>query len=930
MKVTDPVVLSALSQQGFDKDCVEFTQDYGKRGKGQSPYAKSYQDMKSNKRFLVVSNLPMVDAYGQSHELKWIQKNGTIGCGNNIFHCTVDNLDTRLIVLSDQPDKKKNDEVLYHPQLFISNVEVKPISALPKLLEADPRNSNYSNNVLEWDYGVCKRRLRLIEGRILGSWVFTSRPLGDVRIKYNQTGKFSLKLGKFRANNDEELIPLSAFSNTNYPLYISDSSTFYPDEQTETTSCDGAASQSYNYGSGESWATIIAAAGNGGTSALSPGVIITSDNVSGKWGELRRGIVLFDTSALTGDATVSAAVFSLYGEDKYDYISIAPDINVYSSAPASNTIIVAGDYDSLGATAFCDTPISYASWSTEGYNDFTLNSTGIAAVSTTSITKLGVRNASYDVAEISPEWASYNNTAVLGYDTEQGAGYKPKLVVTYTAPQNYERTLTTAMGMSASISRNTTYGRSLTTAMGMSASLEKSSNSGTWLVVASQDSGSIKTRDGTTWTVCAHDDEDNTLQAAYLTQFENHLCALAYQNTGFRFSTNTDNYPSIVEAWTDKPKFPNLPSVFTAMFSGRDASGNPALYFLTPQGMYYLDVFTNFVSGPTEVTWETDDTSGKKGLYWKGDNYVAVGKGIYKVSNGEASPIGPDMDDGLPENLQGTITDMIGAGFWMVIALDGGAGKKSCILKRYITGTHWHPVYIGSLNTPIRALMWDSGTLYFGEGTNVKSLPFPNITENVTQISGHTYAASGDIIYPKFHSEFESMTKVAHKVRAVTRDCNENETITIYYRKDEDTAWTELGSFTTSPRPTALSFPSSGDEVGVSFENIQLKASLARGSTTTNSPKLESLILEYRVIPPILWGFSFNVMATSQGDRSGQDIVDALRTALETGTLMSFYPTGNKDDTEYFVEMAGMPGGEKGTEFGQEGIYQVTVQEVID
>ncbi len=513
---------------------------------------------------------------------------------------------------------------------------------------------------------------------------------------------------------------------------------------------------------------------------------------------------------------------------------------------------------------------------------------------------------------------------------------------------NYERSLSTAIGLSATLERSKSTVRSLSTAIGLSATLGRSGGTFTrsltapvglitsielarnlapWLCVASRDSGSVKTRDGTNWTTCAKDDSGVAIQSAWFAQFDNRLCVLEYENSGFGYSNVNDIFAN----WaTPKPNFPNLPQKFTDMFVGRNASDTPTLYFLTPKGMFYLDVFTNFVFNPTEVAWEEDDKSGKKGLYWKGDHYIAVNKGIYKISGGVVTLVGPDMDDGLPEDLQGTITDMIGVGFWLVIALDGGASKKSCILKRYITGNHWHPVYVGSLNTPIRALCWDSGTLYFGEGSNVKNLLFPSITDNVKQISDHTYYDGGELIYPYFHSEFEAMPKVAHRVWATTQDCTSSVNILIAYRKDEETAWTELGMFESSPRPTALPFPASGDSIGIQFERIQFKSVYARGDTTTDSPKLESLILEYRVIPPVLWGWDTRVVARTQGDQRGEDIIDALKTDIETGTLLSFYPSGDKSKTEYFVEVKGMPGNEAGTEFGQEGIYLLSLQEAID
>ena len=488
----------------------------------------------------------------------------------------------------------------------------------------------------------------------------------------------------------------------------------------------------------------------------------------------------------------------------------------------------------------------------------------------------------------------------------------------------YSVSASVSIGVLPAATKAVTFTRTSAVKAGIVAAGTNEFNTHQYLCVASKDSGSVMTqsRVGASWTTAARD-ASVALQGAYFTQYDNRLCVLRYQNAGFAYSSVND----IVSVWTDKPTFPNLPVVFTGMFASKDASDNSILYFLTQKGMFYLDVFTNFIFNPTEITWEEDSTTGKKGLYWKGDTYVAVGKGIYKIQGADVTLVGPDMDDGLPEDMQGTVTDMIGVGFWLVIAVDGGTSKKSSILKRYITGTHWHPVYVTSaVNSPIRALCWDAGTLYFGEGTNVKSLSFPTLTDNVNKLSTQTRAASGTLTYPYFHSVFETMPKVAHKVWATTKDCNANETITIHYRKDEETDWTLLGSFATSPRPTALSFGTAG----VQFERIQLRASYARGSTTTNSPKVESLTLEYRVIPPTLWGWDVRIAASTSNDRRGQDIIDALQTAIETNTLLEFYPSGDKSKQVYYVQVKGMPGNEKGTEFGTEGIYLLSLCEVID
>ena len=154
---------------------------------------------------------------------------------------------------------------------------------------------------------------------------------------------------------------------------------------------------------------------------------------SGNWRVLYRGVYLFDSSGLPDNATISAATLSIYGEAKVDNITITPNVNIYSSAPASNTALEAGDFDSLGTTAY-STAISYSSFSDTGYNDFVLNASGRSAISKTSVSKFGARNANYDVAATPPTWAGEAASFFTIYASEQGVGYKPKLVVTYTAP----------------------------------------------------------------------------------------------------------------------------------------------------------------------------------------------------------------------------------------------------------------------------------------------------------------------------------------------------------------------------------------------------------------------------------------------------------------------------------------------------------------
>jgi hypothetical protein len=209
--------------------------------------------------------------------------------------------------------------------------------------------------------------------------------------------------------------------------------TAYPDPDPESLTVDGYVARTGFTGPvDESWSTIRLGAGNESAdtfATVSEGPVVYTGASAGLWRYMSRVICLFNTSALARGA-VTAATFSVYGLNKYN-ASFDPSLSVYSTTPASNTAIVNADYGTFGSTALADT-VAYASVTTAGYNDFTLNATGLAAVSVSGITKLGLRlTADADNAE--PTWGSAVARSGFGFylADQTGTANDPKLVVTY-------------------------------------------------------------------------------------------------------------------------------------------------------------------------------------------------------------------------------------------------------------------------------------------------------------------------------------------------------------------------------------------------------------------------------------------------------------------------------------------------------------------
>ncbi len=215
--------------------------------------------------------------------------------------------------------------------------------------------------------------------------------------------------------------------------------TFYPDKDPETTTVDGTLLRT---GSNMSWASIRDGAGTGASdNADNLIVYLMNGTVSGTYTYLRRVIILFDISSIPVNSTITGVVLSIIPYIASDQMYNGDShLNVYASTPASNTSLVEADYSQLGATAF-STSIDYGDLVVDVYNDFIFNAPGIAAVQAAydgnKIVKLGLREATYDAANVAPPWTFDSELAsVWMWSAEkakiQGKRVNPKLVVTYT------------------------------------------------------------------------------------------------------------------------------------------------------------------------------------------------------------------------------------------------------------------------------------------------------------------------------------------------------------------------------------------------------------------------------------------------------------------------------------------------------------------
>jgi hypothetical protein len=216
------------------------------------------------------------------------------------------------------------------------------------------------------------------------------------------------------------------------PIGGGSNTTVYPDPHPESTTVDGRVGRNVSQ---EAWSSIHGGAGTEAADSIGTGDHMAYFQTGGSsWEALRRSIILFDATDIGDADALDSAVLSIYGASESDALGISPALNIYASTPYSNTALQNDDYADLGSTDLSSDK-NLAAWDADGYNDFTLNSNGEAAVKFDAITKLGARESVYDAPNSEPSHSGGSSIAFAGWFAEKGGtGQDPKLVIVHTSP----------------------------------------------------------------------------------------------------------------------------------------------------------------------------------------------------------------------------------------------------------------------------------------------------------------------------------------------------------------------------------------------------------------------------------------------------------------------------------------------------------------
>ena len=136
---------------------------------------------------------------------------------------------------------------------------------------------------------------------------------------------------------------------------------------------------------------------------------------------IHRVYMEFDTNGITTLPT--DATLKIYGTGQNN-----SDLIVVKGTQSDS--LVAADYDNLDFGTVYSAEL--ATWSTSGYNNFTLNSTALAAIRDNDDFKICIINYDYDYLDVDP--GSSISVQAGGYFSEADLQYRPYIDVTEEPP----------------------------------------------------------------------------------------------------------------------------------------------------------------------------------------------------------------------------------------------------------------------------------------------------------------------------------------------------------------------------------------------------------------------------------------------------------------------------------------------------------------
>ena len=397
----------------------------------------------------------------------------------------------------------------------------------------------------------------------------------------------------------------------------------------------------------------------------------------------------------------------------------------------------------------------------------------------------------------------------------------------------------------------------------------------------------------------------------------------------------------------------------TGMFVGYDSGGNDIIYVATTRGLFAHDVGNRrFVETRLRLPFHPDN--GKGAATWRDSMYFSSGLAVSKydidANRATVDQMGPDRDDGLPSNRRGNIRQLVPSHNEIMAIIDattiasagdlflgsgpgqgGPQGPSNSFALDPDTGfSHimgwdklgWERKWLSANSTA--AITWlhvsDAYNVYrmwWAQNQRVYHMRIPQNIINPVYVTDLPYATAGNHETPDFTGGQSEVDKLAARLRVEVSGASSTETVIMSFALNGSSSFTTMTSTyssdvnasgeITSDGVATYHFPAVATPSGTDFRSIRFRAALARGSTTTLTPDILRIDLEWRKKLPALWGHQVTVdMSRPYGGRTLEQMFENLRIASENNVKSRFTfrnrtadDAGNTNPWVYYVDVVG-------------------------
>lgn len=429
----------------------------------------------------------------------------------------------------------------------------------------------------------------------------------------------------------------------------------------------------------------------------------------------------------------------------------------------------------------------------------------------------------------------------------------------------------------------------------------------------------------------------NTTDISYVAFFRNLLWGLS---TAGPFYFTAD----LSAAWT---QLTVLSSVFTpyGLLVAPRADGEKSLYIVTDRGLLIYDAENEEILTTALIRPIRPVNGIIPHTVWRDSIYIASGSVVYEFTAGAVTTVRTltPFPEGVPPEYNVPIRALNGDFHYLwALASSTTVGTRQMLMRW--NSQSWEMLNTGTPTTGAE----DLATLHsrYDGSVELMELWFSGLSTGGTPPTGR-FRTAADVTRPQAQSTlpnfvYNGSTDASIVLPWVQREGNQDwlaleglvdsdnpttsQRVELYYGLNFSTAWTSMGSNSTTGEK-AFQFPVTGDQVGVAFRAIRLRARLqtdAGGSS--RSPVLHKVVLAYRRNIRPLWGYEVTLDVTEEsGGRMNQEQRAALEAVVASGTLVEF---AYRDEASVFVT-ALQPQASERTGREEGGVYRLLLAEAI-